>query len=146
MAELEIAPLDRHLDDADVERVFLFLREHRVARMPRREGGATTLGDRIDDDALAEFLELLDGHDASCDIYLPIPLTVCLEIGGRRLGSTAILLEALDLLRDELDVDEDSEDDDECDEAERRLRQLWRLFQEGAEAAQERRLALHVHR
>ncbi len=98
---------------------------------------------------MQEFLDLLASHEAACDIYLPVSFAGQLAVGDLHVGSTSVLLRALDDLRGDLDIGEDEDDEDEqdlgLDETEMKLRSLWRLFQQGAEAAQERRLPLHVH-
>lgn len=153
MAELEIAPLLLRLEDDTLAQLRGALSAQGVSRLPREAGTATTLGNRIDEDALQEFLDLLAGHDAACDIYLPLdaslggPLDAPVQVGDLRVGSTDHLLSALEELRGDLDIDEDGDEDpdEESDDIEGKMRGIWRLFQQGAEAAQLRRLPLHVH-
>jgi hypothetical protein len=148
MAELEIAPLTQRLDETDLAKLLRLLQERGVGKLPRTEGASTTLGNRIDEDALEEFLDLLTPHEAACDIYLPIEFTGQLDVGDLRIGTTRTLMTALEELRGDLDIEEDEEEDDDdrdVDEMEYKLRGLWRLFQQGVEAAQLRRLPLHVH-
>ena len=147
MAEIEIAPLTQRLDDHDIAKLLGMLKERGVAKLPRTDGTSTTLGNRIDEDALEEFLDLLTPHEAACDIYLPIDFTGQLDVGDLRIGTTKTLLGALEEIRGDLDIEEDEEDDDDpgLDEREYKLRGLWRLFQQGVEAAQQRRLPLHIH-
>lgn len=147
MAELEIAPLAHRLEEDQITLLHDLLQKHGVARLPRTAGTPTTLGDRIDEDALREFLDLLDGHDAACDVYLPVSLRAPLRVGTLRVGTTERLLDALEELRGDLDIEDEEEDEEPeaDDEPEARLRDLWRLFQQGAEAAQLKRLPLLVH-
>ena len=110
-----------------------------------------SVGD-LDDDVLTEFLDRLDGNDAAAEIYLPIEFDGNVEIGDLRVGSASFLLDVLDEMKDELvaeeDEDEEDEDDDEDDDddriAGRDLKRAWKLFNEGAAAAVEQKLPLHV--
>ncbi|MDW8281621.1 MAG: hypothetical protein RMK29_07920 [Myxococcales bacterium] len=150
MAELEIAPLTQRLDEEEIAQLFNLLKERGIAKLPRIEGTSTTLGNQIDEDALEEFLDLLSPHEAACDIYLPLDVSGQFDIGNLRIGTTRTLLTALEELRGDLDIeDEDEEEEDEIDrdtdDMEYKLRGLWRLFQQGVEAAQQRRLPLHVY-
>jgi hypothetical protein len=148
MAELEIAPLAHRLEEDQLTLLHDLLQKHGIARLPRTAGTPTTLGDRIDEDTLREFLDLLDSHDAACDVYLPVSLRAPLRVGSLRVGTTERLLDALEELRGDLDIEDEEEvldEDAPDDEPEARLRDLWRLFQQGAEAAQLKRLPLLVH-
>ena len=147
MAKIEIAPLAERLEDEEIATLQGMLRSRGIARLPQSAGAPTTLGSRIDDEALQEFLDLLVTHEAACDIYLPVEFSGQVEIGDLRVGATTVLMSALEELRGDLDIadDEEEEDDLDPDEMEHKLRGLWRLFQQGAEVAMQKRLPLHVH-
>jgi len=96
---------------------------------------------------LTEFLDRLEAHDAACEIYLPVEFEGRIEVGEMRVGSAAALLEALEEMKDELAIDED-EDEEEEEEVEfddlldAKLKHVWKLLYDGAQAAIDRHMAL----
>ena len=71
------------------------------------------------------------------------------EVGDLRVGSAQQLLEALDEMKDELtsasDEDEDYvEEEDEEPLTAGQLKQVWKYFFEGAQAALDKHLPLHI--
>src|SRR5262249_40838378 len=111
-----------------------------------------SVGEGLDDNVLAEFFDRLDGHDVAAEIYLPVEFEGNLEVAELRVASTPVLLDVLEELKDELDAEaeeEDEEDDESAYDDDRKiqtaqLRVAWKLFYQGAQAAMERHLPLHV--
>lgn len=152
MAEIEIMPLDERLSEEEIVELAAAMEELGAPRLPRsNEDGAMTVTDSLNDDLLAEFVDLLEAHDMACDIYLPVEFEGCVEVSDVRVGSAHALIDVLDEMRDELFTDEDEEeeeDDDEEDEEDLRegkLRHLWKLLYTGAQTAIDRHLPMHVH-
>jgi hypothetical protein len=152
MAEIEIMPLDERLSEEEIVELAAAMEELGAPRLPRsNEDGAMTVTDNLDDDLLAEFVDLLEAHDMACDIYLPVEFEGCVEVSDVRVGSAHALIDVLDEMRDELftddDEDEEEDDDDEEDEEDLRegkLRHLWKLLYTGAQTAIDRHLPMHV--
>ncbi len=150
MAELEIGPLSDRLTDEEIAELAAQLEKHGVPQLPRGdESHQQPLGDGIDDNALSEFMDRLEGHDIAADIYLPVEFEDTFEVAELRVGSLPLLFEVLEELKDELDDEEEEAEDDESydDDQEilaQQLRQAWKLFYTGAVAAMERHLPLHV--
>lgn len=151
MAEIEIGPLTDRLSDDEIADLVARMERMGTPKLPDgddKEG--TSVGDGLDDDVLVEFLDRLDGHDVAAEIYLPVEFEGAIEIADLRVGSAPALLEVLDELKDELiaeDEDEDEEDDDDDEDRRihgRELRRAWKMFYDGAQAAVERKLPLHV--
>ena len=68
--------------------------------MPKAdEAHQSTLGDGIDDNALSEFMDRLEGHDVAAEIYLPVEFDAIVEVADLRVGSLPLLLEVLDELK-----------------------------------------------
>ena len=62
-------------------------------QLPRGdEGHQATLGDGMDDNALSEFMDRLEGHDIAADIYLPVEFEGIVEVADLRVGSLPLLL------------------------------------------------------
>jgi hypothetical protein len=106
------------------------------------------LDEVLGEDQLTDFMDKLDALDVACDVYLPQEFEGVLEVGERTVGSAPALLEALEELRDELDIDDDSADmaDDEIDleMIEEQLSYAWHLFSRAANASVARGIPLHV--
>jgi hypothetical protein len=150
MAEIEIGPLGERLSDEEIVELASGLENLGAPRLPKASSDeAVPVGD-VEDDVLSEFLDRLEAHDAACEIYLPVEFEGRVEVGDVRVGSAVHLLEVLDEMKDELAIDEEEdeeEDDDEeegDDEAllEPKLRLVWKLLFEGAQAAVDRHLPL----
>ena len=91
----------------------------------------------MDDSALSEFMDRLEGHDIAADIYLPVEFEGIVEVAGLRVGSLPLLLEVLDELKDELDdEEEEAEDEESYDDDQKILAQQLRV---GVEALLDRR-------
>jgi hypothetical protein len=150
MAEIEIGPLTDRLTDDEIAELAAQLEKVGAPQLPRGDDThQATFGDGIDDNALSEFMDRLEGHDIAADIYLPIEFDAIVEVADLRIGSLPLLLEVLDELKDELDdEEEEAEEDDAYDDDQRilaqQLRQAWKLFSTGGAAAMEKHLPLHV--
>lgn len=150
MAEIEIGPLTDRLDDDQIAELAAQLEKLGAPQLPRGdESNQAPVGDGLDSNALSEFMDRLEGHDIAADIYLPIEFDDTFEVADLRVGSVALLLEVLEELKDELDDEEEELEDEESFDDDQRilaqqLRQAWKLFYNGANAALERHLPLHV--
>jgi hypothetical protein len=103
----------------------------------------------MDDNALSEFMDRLEGHDIAADIYLPVEFEGIVEVADLRVGSLPLLLEVLEELKDELDDEEEEAEDEESYDDDQKilaqqLRSAWKLFSTGGATAMERHQPLHV--
>jgi hypothetical protein len=150
MAEIEIGPLTDRLSDEEIADLAAQLERQGAPQMPKGDDKETAnVGEGLDDNVLSEFFDRLESQDAAAEIYLPVELEGNLEVAGMRVASLPHLIEVLDELKDELDSeDEDLEDEDAYDDDQRilaeQLRETWKLFHAGAQAAMERHMPLHV--
>jgi hypothetical protein len=153
MADIEIMPLGERLGDDEIAELAGALEQLGVPQLPKAsEDGTTTVSEGVDDDAIGEFLDRLEVHDAACEIYLPVEFDGRVEVANVRVGSASTLIEVLEEIRDELftgdDEEEDPDDgdfaDDEAVVLEAKLRHIWRLLYHGAQAALDRHLPLHI--
>jgi hypothetical protein len=151
MAEIEIGPLGERLSDEEIVELANGLEQLGAPRLPKAASDeAVPVGD-VEDDVLSEFLDRLEAHDAACEIYLPVEFEGRVEVGDLRVGSAVHLLEVLDEMKDELAIDEEDEEEEEGDDEEGyeedallepKLRHVWKLLFEGAQAAVDRHLPL----
>lgn len=153
MAEIQLMVLTERMSDDEIKELADGLEQLGAPRLPATHSDdSITIAENLDDDAVEEFLERLNANDLACDIYLPMEFEGTVEIGDLVVGSAHILLEGLEELKDELtsteDEDEEEYDDDDEDEVAeltaKQLNHLWRLFNEGAQAAIDKNLPLHV--
>jgi hypothetical protein len=152
MAEIEIGPLTDRLSDDEIVELAKQMEKLGAPQLPHGDdSAASAVGDTLDDEVLSEFFDRLEANDAAAEIYLPIEFEGVLEVGGLRIASAPVLIDVLEELKDELDIDEENvldEDDEDYDEdaqlLESQLRQAWKLFYAGAQAAVERKLPLHI--
>jgi hypothetical protein len=152
MAEIEIGPLTDRLGDDEIAELAARMEKLGAPQLPHADNSeVASVGDGLDENVLSEFLDRLEGHDAAAEIYLPVEFDGNLEVAGLRVASTPILIDVLEELKDELDseAEEEEEEEDDAFEDDRKiltaqLRQAWKLFYQGAQAAMERHLPLHV--
>jgi hypothetical protein len=151
MAEIEIGPLTDRFSDEEIAELASHLERVGAPQLPKGdESHQTSLGEGLDNTALSEFMDRLEGHDAAADVYLPVEFDGVFEVAELRIGSLPVLLEILEELKDELDEEEEEEEEDEetYDDDQKilaqQLRQAWKLFYNGATGATERHLPLHV--
>ncbi len=153
MAEIEIGPLTDRLSDDEIADLKVRMDRMGTPKLPdgdEKEGAE--IGEGLDDDVLVEFLDRLDGHDVAAEIYLPIEFDGQIEIGDLRVSSAPALIDVLEELKDELTAEAEEDDDEEEQEEDdedrrihgRELRRAWKLFFEGAQAALDRKLPLHI--
>src|SRR5688572_26877655 len=152
MAEIEIGPLTDRLSDDEIADLKARMERMGAPRLPDSdEKEVAALGEGLDDDVLVEFLDRLDGHDVAAEIYLPVEFDGAIEVADLRVGSAQVLLDVLEELKDELVAEEEEDEEDEEEDADedqrihgRELKRAWKLFYEGAQAALERKLPLHI--
>ncbi len=152
MANIEIGPLTDRLSDDEIADLTARMERMGAPKLPDGDDKeVASVGEGLDDDVLVEFLDRLDGHDVAAEIYLPVEFEGSIEVADLRVGSGPALLEVLEELKDELtsegDEDEDEEEEDEDEDRRihgRELRRAWKMFNDGALAALERQLPLHI--
>jgi len=160
MAEIEIGPLTDRLGDDELAELAGKLERLGAPRLPKEDESAASAVTEVDGSVLNEFLDRLEAYDLACEIYLPIDFEGRVEIGDYRVGSAAALLEVLEEMKDELGEDDeeeeeeeeegDEDEDDEDDEygdlrlLDAKIRRLWKVVYDGAQAALDRRLPLYV--
>ena len=153
MAELRLLPLDEILNPPEIDKIVTQLLELGIKSLPTGDDIAD-LDNAIADDQMADFLDKLEAHDVAYDIYLPVEFDTQLEVGDYRFGSVYALADALEELRDELDIDGDVDEEDPQDEDEAEGRQLeyveeqlaaaWRIFARAAAACISRQMPFQV--
>ena len=160
MATVELGSRSQHLDDEEVLTIRKALRKHDVT-IEDGDHDTVIVARDLDPDVVADFLDRLDAHDVSADIYLPAEFDGVVKAGKYKVASAPALVHVLEEMKEELlaedeeDEDEDEEegDEDEDDEYEDdedddyeaagslkfkddQLRGLWRvLFKAASEAA-----------
>jgi hypothetical protein len=159
MATVELGSLSQHLDEEEVQAIRKALRKHDVT-IEDGDHDTVIVARDLDPDVVADFLDRLDAHDVSADIYVPAEFDGVVKAGKYKIGSAPALVHVLEEMKEELlaedeeDEDEDEADDeddeyededDEDDEYEAagslkfkddQLRGLWRvLFKAASEAA-----------
>jgi hypothetical protein len=150
MAEIEIGPLSDRLGDEEIAEQAKKMEKLGKPQLPRTdERNASTIADDVDDDALFELMDRLETHDLAADIYLPVEFEGTLEVADLRVASAATLLEALDEVKEELDADDDELEDEEEEvdpdaPAPADVKAVWRSLFDGATAAIDKKLPLHV--
>jgi hypothetical protein len=155
MAEIELAPLSHRLDDDEMKTLARLMEEAGIPRIGKAdEHSAHTIGARLSEEALTEFLDRLDAHDIGAEIYLPIEFEGRVAVGDYRVASSQVLLEILEEMKEELDVDAEEEDEEEEEEddveedegtvIEAQLRHIWHLVADGATESIEKNLPLHL--
>ena len=163
MAEIEIGPLTDRLGDDELAELAGKLDKLGAPGLPKEDETAGSAVTEVDGSVLDEFMDRLEAADLACDIYLPIDFDGRIEVGDYRCGSCVTLVEVLEEMKDELgedDEEEDEEEEDEEDEDEEedeedddyavlrlkdaKIRRLWKVVLDGAQAALDRRLPLFV--
>ena len=149
MAEIELGPLTDRLSDDEIKELAAHMEQLGAPQMPHGDDTQVApVGEGVDDNVLTEFFERLDSHDCAAEIYLPVEFEGSIEVGQLRVASAPFLLDVLDEIKDELDVEAEDEDEEDYDEDRRildaQLRVAWKLFYNGATAAMERHLPLHI--
>jgi TATA-binding protein-associated factor Taf7 len=162
MAEIEIGPLTDRLADEELTELAGKLERLGAPTLPKEDDSVAGTLTPVDGTVLDEFFDRLEAHDLACEIYLPTDFEGRVEVGEYRVGSAAALVEILEEMKDELGDDDEEEDDgdDDEDEAEEddddeeeyrdlrlmdaKIRRLWKVVYDSAQAAMDRRLPLFV--
>jgi hypothetical protein len=168
MTKIELGPLTQFLDDSEIKDLMKALKKLGVGDLPASDEAGGRVGDDLDEDVFADFLDRLDAEDAAADLYIPAEFDGVVEIAGIRVASSNALLDVLDEIKDDLavsgdeaeeeedddyeaDEDEDAESEEEEEEEdddlvlkERQLRLCWKSLHAGATASVERELPLFV--
>jgi len=150
MAEIEIGPLSDRLSDEEIRELRNELEKLGAPPLPGSDDAhARTFGD-VDDDVLTEFLDRLEAHEMACELYLPIDFEGRVEVGELRVGSSSLLLEVLEEVKEDLGVDEEEEDLDDEEEGAfgdvlaSELRECWKVFHKACNASLDQNLPMHV--
>src|SRR5215467_13427354 len=151
MAEIEIGPLTDRLGDDELAELAGKLERLGAPRLPKEDESAASAVTEVDGSVLNEFLDRLEAYDLACEIYLPIDFEGRVELGDYRVGSASALVEVLEEMKDELGEDEEEEEEDDEDDEygdlhllDAKIRRLWKVVYDGAQAALDRRLPLYV--
>lgn len=157
MAEIELAPLSERLEDDEVKTIERLLGQAGAKWKNNDDHGATTIAARLSEEAMTEFLDRLDAHDVAAEIYIPAEFEVTLSVGEYRVSSTQALADALEEIKEELDVEEEEEeeeydedeeeveDDDEGSVIAAQLRHIWRLLNDACTESLDKNIPLHIH-
>ncbi len=117
MATIHIGPLEDHLEPEQIARVLVLLEDAEIHETG--VDGAESLTFELDENALAEIMDLVEANDAQAELYLPASFE---EIHGNsplRIGAIDHLLQILqDIAQDMFSESEDAEDDDPYEEEE----------------------------
>ena len=147
MPELKLVPLDELLSEADRKVLMSELAELDVVELPPEMDDDAEVEEPLGDDHFADFLARLDAMDMAASIYLPVDFDGIVEVGDHTVGSATMLQEALEELREELELVEDPEEDDDEDGIdmemiEERIRFTWHVFLRAANTCIDRQLPL----
>ena len=151
MAELRLLPLDDVFGSTEIGKLLTRLAEFGIHELPDGDD-VIDLDDTLSDEQLTDFLDRLEAHDVACDIYLPVEFEGNVDVGDQSVGSAYTLAEALEELREELDIDaEELEEDVDPDEdgsniemMDQQLSAAWHAFARAANACVSRQVPLHV--
>ena len=164
MATVELGSLSQHLEDDEVTTILKALKRNDVEFSPN-DADTVVVAKNLDDDVVADFLDRLDAHEVSADLYVPVEFDGVVKAGNFRIGSAPHLVTILEEMKEELlaedddddedldaddddeeeddDFEEEEDDDDDDDDASRsirlkdeQMRGLWKLlFKAAADAA-----------
>jgi hypothetical protein len=166
MATVELGSLSQHFDEDEVAAIRKALRKHDVT-LEDGDHDTVVVAKDLDPDVVADFLDRLDAHDVSADIYVPAEFDGVVKVGPLKVGSAHGLVTVLEEMKEELladDEDEEDEDDDDEDDddlvdedqeddyeasgslraKDDQLRVLWRLLFKAAGEAADRGTVLFV--
>lgn len=160
MAEIELAPLTDRLEEDEVKLLHRQLEINGATFKANEDLPSQIVAARLSEEALTEFLDRLDAHDVAAEIYLPVDLETTIKVGEYRVASTQSLADALEEIKEELDVeDEDDEDEDAEEEGAEeeddvavngtviaaQLRHIWRLLTDASQESLDKGVPLHIH-
>lgn len=147
MPELKLIPLSEVIDHEEINQLEAMLQELGASESEVIDDEAD-VEESLGEDQLTDFLDKLEAHDIACDIYLPQEFEGTLIVNDRMYGSATFLVEALEDIRDELDIDGESEldadDEEELEVIDEQLHNAWISFSRAAQACVESGLPLHV--
>jgi hypothetical protein len=159
MSEIELGPVSDRLDDEELKTLQKQL-ELAGAKYNTRDDSLPThtIAARLSEEAMTEFLDRLEAHDISADMYLPVEFDGRLTVGDFRFASTQALVDVLEEMKEELTVEEEDEyedDEDEEDEEEEeeedegtvieaQLRNIWRLVNDACGESIDKVTPLHL--
>lgn len=146
MPELRLLPLEETLSKTQLGNLKRQLAELGVDELPTTDEDVD-LDEAVTEDQLTDFMDRLDAHDMACDLFLPLEFDGVVEIGDHSVGSAYALLEALEELREELDIDEEEseeEEDIDMEVIEEQLRTTWRAFLRAANTCIDRQVPLQI--
>lgn len=147
MAELRLISLTESLNDEQLRELKQKLIDFGVSELVDAED-AVDLDDTLSEDQLTDFMDRLEAHDVAADIYLPVEFEGRVNVGEQTFGSVHGLVEALEEIREELDIDEssagDGDDDMDLEMIEEQLSYAWTVFTRAANACIDRQIPLHV--
>lgn len=159
MSEIELGPVSDRLDDEELKTLQKLLDQAGAKYNTHDDAQITqTIAARLSEDAMTEFLDRLEAHDISADIFLPVEFEGRLPVGDYRVASTQVLAEVLEEMKEELAVEEDEEyeededeeeedEDEEEDEGtviEAQLRNIWRLVNDACGESVDKGVPLHL--
>jgi hypothetical protein len=114
MATVELGSLSQHLEDDEVQLIRKALRKNDVV-VEDGDHDTVIIAKNLDSDVVADFLDRLDAHDASADIYVPAEFDGTVKAGKYRIGSAPALVHVLEEMKEELLAEDDEEEDDDDD-------------------------------
>jgi hypothetical protein len=154
MPNVEVGLLSDRIDDEEISQLRAAMDKAGVTGLPKADETASgVIVSGVDEDAMTEFMDRLEGHDIAADLYLPVDFEGRIEAVGMRFASLEVLVEVLEELAEDLEIEEpDIEDADEDEEAyasemdmmQERLRVIWRAMTDGAQEALENGLCLFI--
>jgi hypothetical protein len=159
MSEIELGPVSDRLDDEELKTLQKLLEQAGAKYNTRDDSLPThTIAARLSEEAMTEFLDRLEAHDISADMFLPVEFEGRLTVGDFRFAATQALLDVLEEMKEELSVEEeeeyeeDEEDEDEEEEEEEdegtvieaQLRNIWRLVNDACGESIDKSVPLHL--
>jgi hypothetical protein len=157
MSEIELGPLSDRLDDDELRTLHRLLEQARAKIVANDENFTHTIAKRLNEEAMTEFLDRLEAHDLAAEIFLPVEFEGRVTVGDDRVASAQALADALEELKDELDVEDEEFEEDEATEEEEeeeeedegaiieaQLRNIWQLVSDGCSESLEKNLPLHL--
>jgi hypothetical protein len=112
MATVELGSLSQHLEDDEVSAILKALKRNDIEFTPN-DADTVIVAKNLDDDVVADFLDRLDAHEVSADMYLPVEFDGVVKAGNFRVGSAPHLVTILEEMKEELLAEDDDEDEDE---------------------------------
>ena len=149
MAELRLIPLGELLDDNQINQLQRKLEELGVKELGKAPDDFMDVEESLSEEQLTDFLDRLEAHEIACDIYLSTEFEGRVEVSssGHVVGSAHALADALEEIRDELDLESDDAADDEeleLQPIEVQLLASWRSFAKASAACLEQQVPMHV--